>query len=135
MSNGPVSGNAIPVTIPLNKSVFWSAVAQATDDQYVKVTTKAGVLVFQQSGTSPDGHSPSQYGNGLFSTAAYNTTDYLVYIGINGGSTWQSVQYDQAVIVNAGNTYFTSLIFVSEDGSDNDYNDTCLTLNWFEYLG
>lgn len=135
MSNGPVAGNAIPVTIPLNKSVFWSAVAQAAFDQYVKVTTAAGVLVFQQSGSSPDGHSPFQYGNGLFSTAAYSTTDYLVYIGVNGGSPWQSVQYDQAAIVNGSNTYFTSLIFVSEDSSDNDYNDTCLTLNWFEYLG
>lgn len=135
MSNGPVTGNGIAISIPLNKSVFWSAVAQAAYSQYVKVTTAAGALVFEQSGTSPDGHSPYQYGNGLFSTAAYGTTDYLVYIGVDGGSRWQSVQWDQATIVNGAITYFTSVMFVSEDASDNDFNDTCLTLNWFEYLG
>lgn len=135
MSNGPVTGNGIAISIPLDKSVFWSAVAQAAYNQYVKVTTAAGAVVFEQSGASPDGHSPYQYGNGLFSTSAYNTTDYLVYIGINGGASWQSVQWDQAAITSGSDTYFTSIMFVSEDASDNDYNDTCLTLNWFEYLG
>lgn len=136
MSNGPLSGNGIPVTIPAGKQVFWSAVAQAADSQYVKVTTAAGgTTVFEQSGTSSDGHSPTQYGNGTFSTDAYATTSFLVYIGIDGGANWQSVIWDTLGVTSGSNTYYSSLVFVSEDGSDADYNDTCLTLSWFEYLG
>ncbi len=135
MSNGPVSGDGIAITIPLGKTVFWSTVCQATDEQYVRVTTSTGEVVFEASGASPDGHSPYQYGQGTFSTSAFNTTDYLVYIGINSGASWQSVMWDQNSISSGSTTYYSAYNFISEDATDQDYNDTHLAVQWFEFVG
>ncbi|WP_181699868.1 hypothetical protein [Chthonobacter albigriseus] len=140
MANGPVSGQSIVITLPAKAMVFWSATAQATFMQYVAVwaiSPSGGpdVLVFQATGTSPDGHSPANFGTGAFSTAAYGTTSFRVQVGVNGGASWQQVLWQETPLDLSGTTLFESFDFISEDGTDLDFNDTHLSLQWFSRLG
>lgn len=134
MSTGPVSGNGIIVTVPPGSMIFWSAVAQAAFIQNIVLNDATGTAVFKASGQSSDGHSPTQFGQGMFQADPNGTGVYTLYIG-SGSGTWQQVIWDEAILSQSGNNYFSQLIYVSEDGADQDFNDTCLTLGWFKYLG
>ncbi|RMB12040.1 hypothetical protein [Eilatimonas milleporae] len=135
MSNGPVTGDGIAITLPKGKMIFWSAVAQATYQQFVQVKDSGGTVIFEASGSSADGHSPTQYGQGMFQTNPSGDGGYTVWIGLNNGAGWQQVLWDKCGISHSGTDYYSQYTFISEDGADEDFNDTCLTLQWFEYLG
>ena len=140
MANGPVSGQSIMITLPASVMVFWAATAQAAYMQYVAVwaVQQSGgpdVLVFNSSGCSPNGHSPTNYGTGAFSTAAYGTTSYRVQIGVNNGASWQQVIWQETALNQSSVVLFESFDFISEDGTDQDYNDTHFSLQWFSRLG
>lgn len=135
MTTGPVPGSGIAIALPAGKAVFWSAVAQAAYPQFVQLKDPNGAVIFTASGQSPDMHSPTQYGQGFFQVDPAATGDYTVWIGVNDGQSWQSVLWEESSLEMSGSTYFGQFSFISEDGADQDYNDTCLSLHWFEYLG
>lgn len=134
MSNGPVPGNGISIAIPQGKVVFWSALVQAAWSQFVQLKDSAGNVVFTVTGASPDGHSPTQIGQGFFQAGDPSGT-YSLWLGIDGGSQWSSVLWTEDSISLSGTTYLSKYVFGTEDGADADYNDTYLQLQWFEYLG
>ncbi|WP_395945578.1 hypothetical protein [Brevundimonas sp.] len=134
MSHGPVAGNGIPITLAPGKVVFWSALVQATNTQFVQIKDSAGAVVFTAAGASPDGHSPAQIGAGFFQPAD-PTGAYTVWLGTNGGASWSSVVWSQDVLDDGGPPLLTKYVFGSEDGGDADYNDTYLQLQWFDSVG
>jgi len=133
VSNGPVSGNGIAIGIPAG-TVFWTATSQAAWSQFVQLRDSAGNVLFTAEGASPDGHSPTQIGQGFFQ-AGDESGNYSVWLGVDGGQRWSSVLWAQDSIAASGTDYLGKYVFGTEDGSDNDYNDTYLQLQWFEYLG
>lgn len=134
MSVGPVSGNGIPITLVAGKTVFWSVFAQAAWNQFVQLKDSRGNVVFTTAGASPGGHSPTQIGQSTF-VVADQSGSYTLFIGINGGSAWQQVLWDQMDINLGANVYLSTYTFISEDGADQDYNDSCVTLSWFRSIG
>ncbi|HEX8064592.1 MAG TPA: hypothetical protein VF535_15425 [Allosphingosinicella sp.] len=134
MSNGPVSGNGIALTVPTGKTAFWSVVTQAAWQQFVQLTDSAGNIVFTATGSSTGGNSPTQIGVGTF-VAADPGGNYNLYVGINGGSQWSSVMWDVLPLALGQTTMSSSYSFISEDGADQDYNDSCVSLTWFEQIG
>lgn len=58
-----------------------------------------------------------------------------MWIGTGGGQQWSRVLWTQDVITNAASLYFGKYLFSSEDSGDNDYNDSYLQIQWFQYLG
>jgi mannose-binding lectin len=127
MSNGPVSGNAIPITLPVGFTVYYSGMTQASWNQFIQLKDSHGNVIFTLSGSGP-------YATQSF-TASDTTGNYTVYIGTNGGSQWSQVVWDEEVL-NIGNTvYFGIFNFISEDGTDTDYNDSYLALYWFTFSG
>jgi hypothetical protein len=134
MSTGPVPGNGIPITIPAGKVVFWSALAQAAFVQFIELKDSSGVSVFSCQGASSDGHSPTLIGQGFFQ-GGDQSGNYTMWLGTNGGGQWSQVLWAQDAIASGGPPYLTRYVFGTEDGNDNDYNDTYLQLQWFEYLG
>ncbi len=134
MSNGPVSGNGIEFTIPSGKTAFWTVTTQAAWQQFAQLQDSAGTVIFTASGASPDGHSPTQIGSGSF-TAADPGGNYRLSIGTDGGAQWSSVVWDMLSLSLDSTTVSASYTFISEDGADQDYNDTCVSLTWFEQIG
>lgn len=134
MSTGPVTGNGIAVTIPPGMVVFWSALVQAAWRQYVQLRDSTGQAVFTCQGASPDGHSPTQIGQGFFQ-AGDQTGNYTLWLGTNGGAQWSQVLWAEDMIGTGGTTYLTRYVFGTEDGADNDYNDTYFQMQWFQFLG
>ncbi|MBN3216849.1 hypothetical protein CUU54_13315 [Pectobacterium polaris] len=133
MSVGPVSGNGIAISLPQGKTVFWTVNVQASWQQFVQVRDSNNQLVFQASGASQGGHSPTQIGNGTFVTTGNGT--YTIYLGVNNGQSWSQVMWDE-ITLNIGNKVYSSgFNFITEDGADQDFNDTCLTLTWFNSIG
>jgi hypothetical protein len=134
MSNGPVSGNGIAVSVPNGKTAFWTVTTQAAWQQYVVLADSSGNLIFTASGASPDGHSPTLIGSGSF-VSGDPGGNYQLFIGINGGAQWSSVMWDVLPLTLNGATMSSSYTFISEDGADQDYNDSCVSLTWFEQIG
>lgn len=134
MSNGPVSGGGIAVAIPQGKTAFWTVTAQAAVSQFVQLRDSLGNVVFTASGASPGGHSPSQLGAGAF-VANDPTGAYTLYVGTNGGQTWSSVLWDSIPLTLGGAVMNTTVNFISEDGADQDYNDSHTAITWFDRIG
>lgn len=134
MSNGPVTGNGIAITLPEKKFVFWSALAQAAFSQYVQLKDAAGNPVFTAQGASAAPGQPTQIGQGVF-TVPTGGGDYTVWIGTNGGAKWSQVLWQSEAITLGSSVFYGSYCFIAEDSTDQDYNDTCLQLNWFQYIG
>ncbi|WP_269714134.1 hypothetical protein [Caulobacter sp. NIBR2454] len=134
MSVGPVSGNGIALTIPTGKTVFWTVNVQASYSQFIKLCDSHGAVIFQATGASAGGHSPTQIGQGSF-TAADASGNYTLYIGFNGGSSWSSVLWDDLVVNIGAQIYLSNYNFISEDGADQDFNDSHVSLTWFNSIG
>lgn len=134
MSTGPVEGDGIAISLAGGKVVFWSAMVQAAWDQFVQLKDPSGDVVFTATGASPDGHSPTQIGEGFFQVPSAGG-DYTVWIGIDGGEQWSQVVWGQDALTGNGQTYMTRFVFASEDGADQDYNDSFVQMQWFEHLG
>ena len=130
----PVPGNGIGINLPAGKIVFWSAVVQAAWQQFVQLKDSSGNVVFTVEGASPDGHSATQIGEGFFQPAD-PSGNYTVWLGVNGGASWSQVIFAQDALSSGGSAFLTKYVFAAEDGADNDYNDTYLQMQWFEYVG
>ena len=134
MSIGPVTGNGIAVSFPQSKIVFWSLLVQASANQFVQVKDSSGTVIFTAEGASSSGGAPTQRGSGFFQ-AADPSNNYTVWIGTNGGQKWSQVLWTQDVITSGASIYSGKYIFTSEDWTDNDYNDSYLQMQWFQYVG
>lgn len=135
MSNGPVSGNGIPIMLPPGMVIFWNATAQATFSQFVALNDASNNRIFSVEGASTDGHAPTVIGQGFFQVPSSVNGPYMLYLGTNGGSQWSNVIWTNDTLDNGGSNVMSRYIFGSEDGSDNDYNDTFLQMQWFARLG
>jgi hypothetical protein len=134
MSIGPVSGNGIALTLVRGKTIFWTVNTQATWNQFIQLRDSDGNVVFTATGASAGGHAPTQIGNGSF-VAIDPVGQYMLYIGYNNGQSWSSVLWDD-MVVNLGSSIICSNYnFVSEDGADQDFNDSHLSLSWFNSIG
>jgi hypothetical protein len=134
MSIGPVSGSGIAITLPVNKVIFWSALVQSSVDQFLQIKDSTNNVLFSTQGASSSGGTPTQIGEGFFQ-ASDPSESYTVWIGTGGGQQWSRVLWTQDVITNAASLYFGKYLFSSEDSGDNDYNDSYLQIQWFQYLG
>jgi len=134
MSNGPVSGNGITITLPIPPPapkqpfvVYYSGTTQAAKNQFIQLKDSKGNQVFTLSGQGP------------YATQSFKATDptgsYKVYIGTNNGSQWSQVVWDEQVLNIGITAYFGIFNFISEDGADVDYNDSYLALYWFLFQG
>ncbi|AUG99311.1 hypothetical protein PCO86_19285 [Pectobacteriaceae bacterium CE70] len=133
MSVGPVSGNGIPITLPVGKTVFWTADVQASYSQFIQVRDSTNTVVIQSSGASTGGHSPTQIGQGSFVTAG--TGVYTIFLGYNNGQSWSQVMWDEMTLIIGSQIFSSCFNFITEDGADQDFNDSCLTLTWFNSIG
>lgn len=133
MSIGPVSGNGISIALNPGKTVFWTVTAQSSDTQFVQLKDVNGTVVFTATGNGGTNGSPKQIGNGSF--VVPNNANYTMYIGTNNGAKWNSVIWDADALVSGSTIYYQTLNFISEDGGGTDYNDSCVTLSYFNSLG
>ncbi len=133
MSIGPVPGSGIAINLPVNKVVFWSATAQAAYNQFVQVKDSGNNVVFTAQGGSPDGHTPTQIGQGFFQVSGSGA--YTVWLGTNGGQQWSQVLWTEDTLNSGASIFMGKYAFTTEDSGDNDYNDTFLQMQWFQYLG
>lgn len=133
MTIGPVSGNGIAISIPANKIVFWSALAQSSANQFIQLKDSNANIVFTVQGTSSSGGIPTQIGSGFFQ--ADTSGSYSIWIGTNGGKSYSQILWSQDVITSGSSVYFGKYIFASEDATDYDYNDSFIQLQWFQNVG
>ena len=129
MSVGPVSGNGIAFSLPSGKTVFWTVTAQASYTQFVQLKDSTGAVIFQASGSSTGGHSPTQIGNGTF--VSTGNTPYMLYVGINGGQHWSQVLWDNMTLYLNTTIMCSNFNFISEDNADQDFNDSSVSITWF----
>ena len=134
MSNGPVLGNGIPVSLPQGKTVCWTVTVQAADSQFVQLRDSQGNVIFTATGASPGGHSPTQIGASSF-VAGDASGAYALFVGVNGGQAWSSVLWDSIPLMLDGTAMSTNLNFISEDGADQDFNDSHTSITWFDRVG
>lgn len=133
MSVGPVSGNGVAVTLPPGKTAIWTVTTQAAYNQFVKLVDASSATVFQATGSSPGGHSPTQIGEGSFVVGANGAC--LLYVGINGGQQWSSVLWDEITVSLGATIMCGNFNFISEDGADQDFNDSHVSITWFNSIG
>lgn len=134
MAIGPVNGNGIAINIPSGKIVFWSALVQSSANQFIQLKDSSSNVVFTTQGASASGGTPTQIGEGFFQ-AADASGNYTIWIGTNSGQRYSQVIWSQDVITSGAMVYFGKYIFASEDYTDNDYNDSLLQLQWFQFVG
>ncbi|MCW2239969.1 hypothetical protein [Azospirillum canadense] len=132
MSIGPVSGNGISFALSAGKSAFWTVNTQAAYNQYVKLVDPSGNVVFTATGSGGTNGTPNQIGSGNFTAVAGN---YTIYIGINNGAQWNQVIWDSDSLVNGGTVYYSVTTFISEDGGGTDYNDSVVSISYFNSVG
>ena len=134
MSVGPVSGNGIAIVLPPGKTAFWTVNTQASWNQFTQLRDSGGNVIFTAQGASTGGHSPTQIGSGSFQIQD-QSGNYTLYIGINGGGSWSQVLWDDVTLALADTIMCSNFNFIAEDGADQDYNDTHVSLTWFARLG
>lgn len=127
MSNGPVPGDGVAITLPTHRMVFWAVRAQSGLTQHVSLKDSQGRTVFTCRGQA----NPGEIGQGMFQTDAAGS--YSVHIASDAGP--ERVLWDEGVVALGEMVYFGQHVFVGEDGTDEDFNDCCLHLRWFGALG
>lgn len=132
MTVTPVSGAAITVNLPPGKTAFWTIVAQASYPQYVQLLDSGGVQVFEVTGSSTGGRTPTQIGQGVFTVGP---NPYTLRMGYDGGRSWSTVLWGEQSLERDGVTLSGSLDFISEDGADQDFNDSHVSITWFNSIG
>lgn len=133
MTIGPVSGDRVAVSLPPGKTAFWTVTTQASYPQYIQLVDPDGVKVFQATGSSTGGRTPTQIGQGVFVVGPNGA--YTLRIGHDDGSAWSTVLWDQQTVDRAGVTLGGVLDFISEDGADQDFNDSHVSITWFNSIG
>jgi hypothetical protein len=133
MSIGSAPGNGIAISLPLNKIVFWSVMAQSTTNQFIQVKDSSGNIVFTAQGASSSGETPTQIGQGFFQ-AADPSSSYTIWIGTSGGTLWSNVLWTQDVL-NIGTTIYAGKYIFSSADSGNAYNDSYIQMQWFQFVG
>jgi hypothetical protein len=133
MSVGPVSGNSIPIVLPTGKTVFWSVIAQAANSQFVQLKHSSGLSLFIAEGASSGG-GPTQIGQGNF-TIHDQSGNCTMFIGINGGASWSTVLWDDITISLGQNIMCSNFNFIGEDATDQDFNDSAVSMTWFNSVG
>ena len=134
MTVGPVSGNGIAVTLVPGKLVYWTVNVQASWSQFVQLKDSAGNVIFTATGASTGGHSPTQIGNGSFPVND-QSGNYKLYIGFNNGQSWSSILWDDMTVYLGSKLICSNYNFIAEDSTDQDYNDSCVTMSWFVSVG
>lgn len=131
MSNGPYT-SPVQFNMPSGKGVVWIATTQSGLPQTVTVTDAAQNTVISASGPGDGGQAPNIIGYGVFTSSNAGET-YTVSIEANGQP---SQIINDGLELGVGTTIMSGTwSFVSEDSSDNDFNDTSLTLTWFDKMG
>ena len=135
-TRGSVKGDALPpLPIPSGKQIFYTALVQALKKQYIQLSNSDGTPVFTLEGSSPPpDFRPTPIGNAFFN-ASDPTGKYLLKIGTDSGQNWSNVLCSFSKIHLGGIKYYHQYVFVSEDSTDQDYNDSYLILYWFEKKG
>ncbi len=133
---GPVSGASIPVSLPAGKRCFYSSIVQSAANQFIELSDSQGKIVFTLTGASiPAGTgNPTPIGDGYFDVQDFSG-NYIIKIGTDKGAKWSKVLYNMNEL-NLGNIkYYHEYVFISEDWSDDDYNDSYLIIYWMENAG
>ncbi|HEX8448252.1 MAG TPA: hypothetical protein VF652_01560 [Allosphingosinicella sp.] len=133
MSFGPVSGNSIAIVLPPGKTAYWSVLAQAAFNQFVQLRDSGGNVIFTAQGASANG-LPTQIGQGSF-VVNDQSGNYTMSIGLNGGSSWSTVLWDDITVSLGQNIMCSNFNFIAEDAGDQDFNDSAVSLTWFNSVG
>lgn len=116
----------IKISIPAGKSVIVNFATNASFTQSFSITNSDNVVECSGSGS---GVGPVVQNSQVFTATLGG--EYAVAILANGNA--QEVLESSSSSVYNGTVYAQSYNFVSEDASDSDYNDTFLSINWFQY--
>lgn len=119
------STNPINISLPQGKTVIVNFATNTTVQQSYSISDSSGTVVCKDSGT---GTGPTAHSSQTFT--ANEGGKYSVSIIANGSN--EKVLMSESSVVYDGTVYAQSYTFVSEDASDNDYNDTFLSINWFQ---
>jgi hypothetical protein len=120
------------VFIPPGKYVFFSVVTQAEYQQVILLKDSAGHALISAAGMGTGGDPPTQIDAGTF-LAQDQSGNYTM--SITGNSQPSQVIWDQLPLTVGQTVMSTTYVFNSEDGVDADFNDTCVTLTWFDQAG
>jgi hypothetical protein len=126
------AATAIPLQLVTGKNVFWTVTTQAGLPQQVTLRDSNGNKIFSATGSNTGGQGPNLIGNGTFA-ANDITGNYSLEI-LGNGKPSQAI-YTEAPLNYKGMAMTTTYIVNSEDSNDNDYNDTCVILTWFQNAG
>lgn len=126
------TADAIWIQLVQGKNVFWTVTTQAGLPQQVTLTDSEGHTIFSASGSNSGGQGPTLIDHGTF-TANDPTDNY--YLAISGNGKPSQAIWTEAPLNFKGNAMTTTYIINSEDSDDNDYNDTCVMLTWFQNAG
>ena len=58
-----------------------------------------------------------------------------MFIGTNDGASWSTVLWDDLTVSTGLNIMCSNLNFIAEDATDQDYNDSAVSLTWFNSVG
>ncbi len=118
----------IKISIPAGKPVIVNFATNASFNQSFSITNSNGVVECSGSGS---GTGPSVQDSQVFTATLGG--EYSVVIEGNGSA--EKVLESSTSSVYNGTVYAQSYMFIGEDSTDSDYNDTFLSINWFQYNG
>jgi len=120
--------NPIGISIPAGKAVIVNFATNASFSQSFSITNSSGVVECSGSGS---GVGPAVQTSQVF-TAELGGTYSVV---IDGNSSAEKVLTADCSAIDNGVIYAQSYIFAGEDSTDDDYNDTFLSISWFQFNG
>jgi len=129
---GPVPGTNIPITLPANKVIYWSAIAQAAYLQHIEIKAPTGKVVASAQG---NGQPLRRFGEGSFNSGGGGVFHISIWVNTPHGPRPESVIFDEHKVVFGGQTKYGQFTFLGEDGADQDFNDTTLELHWWDRVG
>jgi len=119
---------AIDISIPAGKAVIVNFATNSSMNQAFNIADSTGTSVCSGSGT---GTGPAVQSSQVFTAE----TGGVYKVTITGGGNEENVLTANCSAIDNGVIYAQSFVFVGEDATDHDFNDTFLSINWFQFNG
>ena len=118
----------VRITIPAGKTAIVNFANNSSAKESFRITDSNGKEVCSGAGT---GTGPKVQPSQTFVAEAGG----IYKVSIDSYDTPNMILDSNSSMVSNGIVYAQSYLFISEDASDNDYNDTFLNISWFQNNG
>ena len=117
--------NPNSIWIPKTKHAWWSFVVNASKEQYLTITDASSNSIVTKQGSGNG--APTFVDQGTF-----QSTNPPYTVSIKSKNNEEEVLHGETTILNQDKVMLQTHVMISEDSTDKDFNDSFVTVTWFQ---